>query len=242
MSGFFILLFLVTLIAFPILWWKKRKARLSEGKESETYKKVSLIKRIVGVVCVASFFIGGALAPAPEKKAPAPQPKQETQEVQQPVASSEQPKEEEKKDDRPTVEEARANLPICPVAGLGDTKDFFRRSYPGQEKAGMWNVKDGAMLAVDDGTHVINLTVTGKTPGDVSRLSDDTVADNMPSDKTLLEDRGSMKDGSGDRWISVYHSDSLAQRVPSSEGKFIIIQRIYPSGQRVFVIATGDNP
>lgn len=77
MSGFFILLFLVTLIAFPILWWKKRKARLSEGKESETYKKVSLIKRIVGVVCVASFFIGGALAPTPEKKAPEPQPKQE---------------------------------------------------------------------------------------------------------------------------------------------------------------------
>lgn len=244
MAALFGLLFFVTLIAFPVLWWKKRKARISEGKESDTYKKFSSIKRVTGIVCIVSFVIAGALAPAPEKKEPAPQPKQETQEVQQPASSNEQsqPKEEEKKNDRPTAEEARANLPICPLAGLGDTKDFFRRSYPGQEKGGMWNVKDGAMLAIDDGTHIINLTVTGQTPGDMNRLSDDTVADNMPSDKTLLEDRGSAKDGPGDRWISVYHSDSLAQRVPSCEGKFIIIQRIYPSGQRVFVIATGDNP
>lgn len=77
MAALFGLLFVVTLIAFPILWWKKRKARLSEGKESDAYKKFSSIKRVTGIVCIVSLVLASALTPTPEKTASAPQPKQE---------------------------------------------------------------------------------------------------------------------------------------------------------------------
>ena len=57
-----------TAIAFIVYWWKKRNARLSaEGDyhADERYKSVSLRKRIIGVVCVISFFGMFATAPTP---------------------------------------------------------------------------------------------------------------------------------------------------------------------------------
>lgn len=47
-----------SILAFIILWWKKRKARISAGEnysEDSTYKKISKYKRIVGVASVSIF-------------------------------------------------------------------------------------------------------------------------------------------------------------------------------------------
>jgi len=78
MSTFLTLVFMVTLIAFPILWWKKRKAKKAFGADSEQYKKMTLIKRVVGAVCVLSFFGVGATAPSQQPKDnPKPEVKQE---------------------------------------------------------------------------------------------------------------------------------------------------------------------
>lgn len=52
MSAVFFLLGVATLIAFIVFWWKKRTARKNAGesyKDDVTYKKVSLIKRGLGV-------------------------------------------------------------------------------------------------------------------------------------------------------------------------------------------------
>ena len=73
MSGFFILVWLVTLIAFIVYWWKKRKARIAAGegyKDDPTYQQVSKVKRIIGAVCILSFIIAGATGgQTPEEKA-----------------------------------------------------------------------------------------------------------------------------------------------------------------------------
>ena len=66
--------FLITLIAFVVFWWKKRKARIAAGADyinDHNYQKISKIKRIIGVVCVVSLVIGLATQPerTPEEKA-----------------------------------------------------------------------------------------------------------------------------------------------------------------------------
>lgn len=65
MSGFLFLVHFVTLIAFIVFWWKKRKARIAAGenyKGDPQYQHISKIKRIVGVVCVLSIVLGGLTA------------------------------------------------------------------------------------------------------------------------------------------------------------------------------------
>lgn len=66
--------FLITLIAFVVFWWKKRKARIAAGADfmnDQDYQKISKIKRIIGVVCVVSLIVGLAIQPerTPEEKA-----------------------------------------------------------------------------------------------------------------------------------------------------------------------------
>ena len=58
------LTWLVSLIAFIVYWRKKASARKSAGenyKDDENYKNISKTKRIIGVVCIASFVILGAI-------------------------------------------------------------------------------------------------------------------------------------------------------------------------------------
>lgn len=79
------LVFLTTLIAFVVFWWKKRKARIAAGADymdDQNYQKVSKIKRLIGVVCVVSFVIGLATQPerTPEEKAKLAQ-QQQTREL-----------------------------------------------------------------------------------------------------------------------------------------------------------------
>ncbi len=69
MSTLFAAIWLVTLIWFIVLWRKKKAARLNGGTNYETdeiYLAVSKKKRIIGVVCIISFFLCGATAPKKE--------------------------------------------------------------------------------------------------------------------------------------------------------------------------------
>lgn len=58
-TAIFFITFWVSIIVFLMYWWKKRKARLSAGEyylNDEIYKKMSWRKKIVGFICVVSFF------------------------------------------------------------------------------------------------------------------------------------------------------------------------------------------
>lgn len=58
-AAMFFITFWVSIIVFLMYWWKKRKARLSAGEyylNDEIYKKMSWRKKIVGFICVVSFF------------------------------------------------------------------------------------------------------------------------------------------------------------------------------------------
>ena len=58
------LTWLVTLIAFIVYWRKKVGAKKSAGenyKDDENYKNISRTKRIIGLVCIASFVLVGVI-------------------------------------------------------------------------------------------------------------------------------------------------------------------------------------
>ena len=60
MQGFFLLVWLVSAVAFIAFWWKKRKARLAAGDDYQNdanYQAKSKIKRILGAVCALSFIL-----------------------------------------------------------------------------------------------------------------------------------------------------------------------------------------
>lgn len=64
MSKVLDLIFIISLVAFVVFWWKKRKARLAAGEtyaSDATYQKISGKKRWSGIVCVASFAISVVL-------------------------------------------------------------------------------------------------------------------------------------------------------------------------------------
>lgn len=64
MSKVLDLIFIISLVAFVVFWWKKRKARLAAGEtyaSDATYQKISGQKRWIGIVCVASFAISVVL-------------------------------------------------------------------------------------------------------------------------------------------------------------------------------------
>ena len=58
------LTWLLTLIAFIVYWRKKVGAKKSAGenyKDDENYKNISRTKRIIGLVCIASFVLVGVI-------------------------------------------------------------------------------------------------------------------------------------------------------------------------------------
>lgn len=60
MQGFFVLVWLVSAVAFIVFWWKKRKARLAAGDDYQNdadYLSKSKIKRIIGAVSALSFVL-----------------------------------------------------------------------------------------------------------------------------------------------------------------------------------------
>lgn len=74
MSGFFYFVWFVTFIAFIVYWWKKKSARKKGGNDYinfPPYQQISKTKRIIGAVCLVSFFLGIATTPSmtPEEKA-----------------------------------------------------------------------------------------------------------------------------------------------------------------------------
>ena len=67
-QSLFSLAWIATLVAFIAFWWKKHKARLSAGEnyaDDENYKHISKIKKIIGIACIVSFVIAGAI-PVPK--------------------------------------------------------------------------------------------------------------------------------------------------------------------------------
>lgn len=61
MSGLLDLVFVVSLAAFIVFWWKKRKARLAAGDNYEqdaAYQKISRQKCWSGIVCIVSLVLG----------------------------------------------------------------------------------------------------------------------------------------------------------------------------------------
>ena len=61
-------------VAFIVYWWKKQKARINAGEnyaDDSEYKKISLHKRIIGLVCLASVVLMVATMPkmTPEEEA-----------------------------------------------------------------------------------------------------------------------------------------------------------------------------
>jgi len=68
-QSLFSLAWIATLIAFIVFWWKKRKARLAAGEnyaDDENYKHISKIKKIIGIACIFSFVIAGAIPSTPK--------------------------------------------------------------------------------------------------------------------------------------------------------------------------------
>ena len=67
MSSLFALIWLGSLIYFIMLWRQKKATRLAAGADyenNETYIDISKKKKIVGIVCIASFILCGITAPA----------------------------------------------------------------------------------------------------------------------------------------------------------------------------------
>lgn len=85
MSILLFLVFIVTLVAFPVLWWKKRKAKQAFGPDSEEYRKASRIKRIVGIVCVVSLIADGYFLDQDGRPATPPQPAAKQEQAAQPA-------------------------------------------------------------------------------------------------------------------------------------------------------------
>ena len=66
MDSIFVMLWLVTIVLFVVFYFKKRKARKAAGDNyvnDNNYKQISVTKRIIGIICIFSFF--GFLATAP---------------------------------------------------------------------------------------------------------------------------------------------------------------------------------
>lgn len=87
----FILVWFISLVGFIYYWRKKVSAKKSAGenyKDDETYQQISKTKRLIGIVCLVSFVIGGAIPLSPETKAE--RAAQEQQKKIEQVAKNEQ--------------------------------------------------------------------------------------------------------------------------------------------------------
>lgn len=83
MSTLFSLAFLISLIYFIVLWRKKKGAK--NANDQELYQAISKKKRIVGIICIASFVLTGITAPSSTKttnNTNAPQAKTESKKVE----------------------------------------------------------------------------------------------------------------------------------------------------------------
>ena len=91
LKNLFIMVWFISLIAFIVYWRKKANARKAAGENystDENYNAVSKMKRMIGIVCLASFVLGAAIPESPEAKAER-EAKEQLQRIEQ-VAKSEQ--------------------------------------------------------------------------------------------------------------------------------------------------------
>ncbi len=74
LSFLLFLLFFPLAVAFVILWWKKRKARINAGenyKNDAQYIYISKLKRLIGIACIGAITLSLVIKPepTPEQKA-----------------------------------------------------------------------------------------------------------------------------------------------------------------------------
>ena len=147
---------------------------------------------------------------------------------------------------KPSTQQEQIEPAICPKAGLGDSKEWFSRSLPGKytdNRNMIYVVASENILAMNDGTHVINLDIDVKSTGKFERINPASVKNYFHDDAVMVRDVG-MDNDSNDyyRWWCLYHSDKLAKRIPESHGDFVVIQVSLPTGEVSFIVATGSDP
>ncbi|MCR5083589.1 MAG: hypothetical protein K6B15_08985 [Parasporobacterium sp.] len=223
----FFLVWIVTLIWVIFLF---AKGFLKGTTPSESKKK-----KILVATSIVSFILMLVVAPPNEEM---------NKQSKEEVAIEQEAKKlenEVKQEIKTEKQEVKISLPICPRAGIGDTKENFTRAVAGRFTSDMTYIGKDGVEAVFAGDKVHNLTVNCKATVN-GRHSDASVKDYVPSDAALVEDKGEANDHPGSwRWWSVYHSDKLAESIPESNGNFVIIQRLYDTGTLVFTIGIGDH-
>ena len=147
---------------------------------------------------------------------------------------------------KPSTQQEQIEPAICPKAGLGDSKEWFSRSLPGKytdNRNTIYVVASENILAMNDGTHVINLDIGVKSTGKIERINPASVKNYFPDDAVMVRDAG-MDNDSNDyyRWWCLYHSDKLAKRIPESHGDFVVIQVSLTTGEVSFTVAAGSDP
>lgn len=65
----FIFIWFVSSITFIVYWRKEVNAKKKLGVDYEEHRKISMAKRIIGIVCIGSFFLGGLTHTTEEKTA-----------------------------------------------------------------------------------------------------------------------------------------------------------------------------
>ena len=109
MEKLFALVWIVSLVAFIVYWRKKASARKAAGENYQSdpeYLAVSKTKRIIGIVCIASFIITGALAPKSDEKTTS------TPATAQTSSQSAKPAEQAKPKQEKTVDYAEADIDV----------------------------------------------------------------------------------------------------------------------------------
>lgn len=142
---------------------------------------------------------------------------------------------------------------IAVKIGIGDKVESFEKEYGKNisKVEGFKQYENGDILAMAIKDRISHLTISlkGKEKKNIN-----SIESFLPRDKKLLkeeiEDTSQvLKNDPPDivagmtRYITIYESPLLREVFPSSEGKFIVIQRVYPrDNKNVFVIGLGVNP
>ena len=108
------LTWLVSLIAFIVYWRKKVGAKKSAGeayKDDENYKNISRTKRIIGLVCIASFVLTAAIPQSNHQSNPQPNYQSQQREIEE-AESVKKMNEEYRKKYNKTEEEREAERQV----------------------------------------------------------------------------------------------------------------------------------
>lgn len=150
LSFLLFLLFFPLAVAFVILWWKKRKARIYAGenyKNDARYIKISKLKRLIGIACIGAITLSLVIKPEPT-------PEQKAQYVAEQQAQKEQKAKEiaQQKAEQEAKEQAAKEQKMTErINGLPEEeKKIFDSKYQEYKSSGSEFVaKENALQDVD---------------------------------------------------------------------------------------------